>query len=156
MGRYTGGSSAGLGKAQRIDSSLRDNWLSCFCLAWWEWRVARQCCLVPLWKRGMWNPTGLLASHQRVWLFGRIAWSAGSRLWVGYQPRFKYQWGCRCQDVTIPRVSWPASWPLPVSTGMGIPRILAAMVVLRSSFSRGLSLPDHKRYHLRCELLCFQ
>ena len=27
--------------------------------------------------------------------------SAGSRLWVCYQPRFEYQWGCRCQDVTI-------------------------------------------------------
>ena len=37
-GRYIGGSSAGLGKAQRIDSSLRADWLSCFSLAWWEWR----------------------------------------------------------------------------------------------------------------------
>ena len=29
-GRYTGGSSIGMGKAQRIDSSFRANWLSCF------------------------------------------------------------------------------------------------------------------------------
>ena len=52
---YIGGSSAGLGKAQRIDSSLRADWLSCFSLAWWEWRVARQGCLVPLRKGGMWQ-----------------------------------------------------------------------------------------------------
>ena len=54
-GHYIGGSSAGLGKAQRIDSSLRADWLSCFSLAWWEWRVARQGCLVPLRKGGMWQ-----------------------------------------------------------------------------------------------------
>ena len=54
-GHYIGGSSAGLGKAQRIDSSLRADWLSCFCLAWSEWRVARQGCLVPLRKGGMWQ-----------------------------------------------------------------------------------------------------
>ena len=55
MGRYTGGSSAGLGKAQGIDNSLRADWLSCFFLALWEWRVARQWCLVPLRERGMWQ-----------------------------------------------------------------------------------------------------
>ena len=54
-GRYIGGSSAGLGKAQRIDNWLRADWLSCFSLAWWEWRVARQGCLVPLRKGGMWQ-----------------------------------------------------------------------------------------------------
>ena len=54
-GHYIGGSSAGLGKAQRIGSSLRADWLSCFSLAWWEWRVARQGCLVPLRKGGMWQ-----------------------------------------------------------------------------------------------------
>ena len=54
-GHYIGGSSAGLGKSQRIDSSLRADWLSCFSLAWWEWRVARQGCLVPLRKGGMWQ-----------------------------------------------------------------------------------------------------
>ena len=41
-GHYIGGSSAGLGKAQRIDRSLRADWFSCFSLAWWEWGVARQ------------------------------------------------------------------------------------------------------------------
>ena len=54
-GRYTGGSSAGLGKARRIDSSLRADWLSCFFLAWWEWWVARQGCLVPLRNGEMWQ-----------------------------------------------------------------------------------------------------
>ena len=44
--RYIGGSSAGLCKAQRIDSSLGADWLSCFFLAWWEWQVSRQGCLV--------------------------------------------------------------------------------------------------------------
>ena len=78
-GLYIGGSSAGLGKAQRIDSSLRADWLSCFFLAWWEWRVATQGCLVQLWKGECYNPAGLLASRQRVWLFGRIGESAGSR-----------------------------------------------------------------------------
>ena len=42
--RYIGVSSAGLGKAQCIDSSLRADWLPCFSLAWWvgglpEWDV---------------------------------------------------------------------------------------------------------------------
>ena len=54
-GHYIGGSSAGLGKAQRIDSSLRADWLSCFSLAWWEWWVARQGWLVPLRRGGMWQ-----------------------------------------------------------------------------------------------------
>ena len=54
-GYYIRGSSAGLGKAQHIESSLRADWLSCFSLAWWGWRVARQGCLVPLRKGGMWQ-----------------------------------------------------------------------------------------------------
>ena len=54
-GHNIGGGSTGLGKAQRIDSSLRADWLSCFSLAWWEWRVARQGCLGPLKKGGMWQ-----------------------------------------------------------------------------------------------------
>ena len=54
-GRHIGGSSAGLGEAQRIDSSLRADWLSCFSLAWREWWVARQEHLVPLRKGGMWQ-----------------------------------------------------------------------------------------------------
>ena len=68
LGCYIGGSSTGLGKAQHIDSSLRADWLSCFSLSWWEWRVARQGCLVPLRKGGMWqssqpasfSPAGLI------------------------------------------------------------------------------------------------
>ena len=55
LGHYIGSSYAGLGKAQHIDSSLKTDWLSCFSLAWWEWRVARQRCLVPLRKVGMWQ-----------------------------------------------------------------------------------------------------
>ena len=55
LGHYIGGSSTGLGKAQHIDRSLRADWLSCFSLAWCEWRVARQGCLVPLRKGGMWQ-----------------------------------------------------------------------------------------------------
>ena len=48
--------------------------------------------------RGVWchwgreecdNPAGLLASRQRVWPFGRVGQSAGSRLWVGSQSRFE-------------------------------------------------------------------
>ena len=100
-GHYIGGSSTGLGKAQRIDSSLKADWLSCFSLAWWECQVT---------DRGVWchwgreecdNPADLLASRQRVWPFGRVGWSAGSRLWVGYQSRFENQWGCRCRDITL-------------------------------------------------------
>ena len=55
QGHYIGGSSAGLGKAQRIDCLLKADWVSCFSLAWWEWRVAGQGCLVPLRKGGMWQ-----------------------------------------------------------------------------------------------------
>ena len=54
-GRYIGGLSADLGKAQRIDSLLRADWLSCFFVACWEWRVARQGWLVSLRKGGMWQ-----------------------------------------------------------------------------------------------------
>ena len=68
-GRYIGGSSTGLGKAQHIYSSLRADWLSCFSLAWWEWQV--------VWchwgKKECENPAGLLASRQLVWPFGRIS-----------------------------------------------------------------------------------
>ena len=77
-GHYIGGSSAGLGEAQGVDSSLRADWLSCFSLAWWEWRVARQGCLVPLRKGGMWqssrpasfSPAGLTLWPNRLkrWL----------------------------------------------------------------------------------------
>ena len=71
LGHYIRGSPAGLGKAQRIDSSLRADWLSCFSLAWWECRVAWQGCLVPLRKGGMWqssrpasfSPAGLTLQH---------------------------------------------------------------------------------------------
>ena len=72
LGHHIGGSSAGLGKTQRIDSSLRPT-----------------DCHVSLWPvengglpdRGVWchwgreecdNPAGLLASRQMVWLFGWI------------------------------------------------------------------------------------
>ena len=71
-GHYIGDLSAGLCKAQRIDSSLRADWLSCFSLAWWEWRVARQGCLVPLRREECDNPAGLLASRQRVCPFGQV------------------------------------------------------------------------------------
>ena len=82
-GHYIGGSYAGLGKAQRIDSSLRADWLSCFSLAWWEWRVARQGCLVPLRKGGMWqssrpasfSPAGLTLWPS--WLEGWLATLSG-------------------------------------------------------------------------------
>ena len=69
-GLYIGGSSAGLGKAQRIDSSLRADWLSCFSLAWWEWRVARQGCLVSLRKGDMWKssrPASFSPAGQTLW-----------------------------------------------------------------------------------------
>ena len=60
------------------------------------------------------NPAGLLASRQRVWLFGRIGKSAGSRLWVGYKPRFEYQWDCRCRDVALG--ARPQTWESPEPT----------------------------------------
>ena len=66
-----GGSSAGLGKAQRIDHTLRADWLSRFSLAWWEWRVARQGCLVPSRKGVMWQ-SGRLASFSPA---GLTLWS---------------------------------------------------------------------------------
>ena len=69
-GRCIGGSSAGLGKAQRMDSSFRADWLSCFSLAWWEWRVARQGCLVSLRKEGMWQssrPASLSPAGLTLW-----------------------------------------------------------------------------------------
>ena len=95
-GRYIGGSSAGLGKAQRIDSSLRADWLSCFFLAWWEWQVARQGCLVQLRKWGMWQssrPANFLPARLTLWPNWWERWLA--------IPRFEYQWGCRCWDATI-------------------------------------------------------
>ena len=67
---YIGGSSAGLGKAQRIDSSPRADWLSCFSLAWLEWRVATQGCLVQLRKGGMWQssrPASFLPAGLTLW-----------------------------------------------------------------------------------------
>ena len=92
-GHYIGGSSAGVGKAQRIDSSLRADWLSCFSLAWWEWRVARQGCLVPLRKGGMWqsnrpasfSPAGLTLwpSWLNCWLATLSGLSVHVRIPVG-------------------------------------------------------------------------
>ena len=92
-GHYIGGSSAGLGKVQRIDSSLRADWLSCFSLAWWEWRVARQGCLVPLRKGGMWqssrpasfSPAGLTLwpSWLERWLATLSGLSVQARIPVG-------------------------------------------------------------------------
>ena len=67
LGRYIGGLSTGLDKAQRIDSSLRADWLSCFSLAWWEWRVARQGCLLPLRKGGMWQSTSFSPVGLTLW-----------------------------------------------------------------------------------------
>ena len=64
-GRYIGGWSAGLGKARRIDSALRTDWLSCF---WPDENGG-----LP--DRGVWcywgreecdNPAGLQASRQRA------------------------------------------------------------------------------------------
>ena len=68
---YIRGSSTGLGIAQRIDSSLRADWLSCF------WPFVNG----GLPDRGIWcrwgkedcdNPAGPLASRWRVWPFGRV------------------------------------------------------------------------------------
>ena len=97
-GRYIWGSSAGLGKAQRIDSSLRADWLSCFSLAWWEWRVARQGCLVPLRKGGMWqssrpasfSPAGLTlwSSWLECWLETLSGLSVQVRIPVGLPGRY--------------------------------------------------------------------
>ena len=78
-GRYIGGLSVGLGKAQRIDSSLRADWLSCFSPAWWEWRVARQGCLVPLRKWGMWQsswPASFSPAGLTLWLNWLEPWLA--------------------------------------------------------------------------------
>ena len=92
-GHYIGGSSTGLGKAQRIDSSPRADWLSCFSLAWWELRVARQGCLVPLRKGGMWkssrpasfSPAGLIfwPSWLERWLATLSGLSVQVRILVG-------------------------------------------------------------------------
>ena len=76
---YIGGSSTGLGKAQCIDSSLRADWLSCFSLAWWEWRVARQGCLVPLMKGGMWQssrPASFSSAGLTLWPSWLECWLA--------------------------------------------------------------------------------
>ena len=78
-GHYIGGSSAGLGEAQRVDNSLRADWLSCFSLAWWEWRVARQGCLVPLRKGGMWQssrPASFSPAGLTLWLNRLKRWLA--------------------------------------------------------------------------------
>ena len=93
-----GGSSAGLGKAQRIDNSLRADWLSCFSLAWWEWRVARQGCLVPLRKGGMlqssrpasFSPAGLALwpSWLERWLATLSGLSVQVRIPVGLPGRY--------------------------------------------------------------------
>ena len=69
-GCYLGGSSKGLIEALPIDSSLRADWLSCFSLAWWECQVARQGCLVPLRKGGMWQssqPDSFLPAGLTLW-----------------------------------------------------------------------------------------
>ena len=101
-GHYIGGSSAGLGKAQRIDSSLRADWLSCFSLAWWEWWVARQGCLVPLRKGGMWqssrpasfSPAGLTLwpSWLERWLATLSGLSVQVRIPVGLSVPGHYKW----------------------------------------------------------------
>ena len=97
-GHYIGGSSAGLGKAQHIDSSLRADWLSCFSLAWWEWRVARQGWLVPLRKWGMWQsnqPASFLPAGLNLWPELVRALARDSE-WAISQ----YQWGCQWRDIT--------------------------------------------------------
>ena len=92
-GHNIGGRSAGLGKAQCIDSWLRADWLPCFSLAWWEWQVARQGCLVPLKKGGMWqsswpasfSPAGLTLwpSWLERWLVTLSGLSVQVRIPVG-------------------------------------------------------------------------
>ena len=101
-GRYIEASSAGMGEAQRINS-LKAEWLSWFSLAWLEWRVARQGCLVPLRKGGMWQssqPASFPPAGLTLWSIWLERWLA-TQSRVGYQPRFEYQWGCRCRDVTL-------------------------------------------------------
>ena len=69
-GHYTGGSSAGLGETQCIDSSLRADCFFMF-LAWCEWWVTRQGCLVPLRKGRMWQPSwpaSLSRAGLNLWL----------------------------------------------------------------------------------------
>ena len=98
-GHYIGGSSAGLGKAQRVDSSFKADWLSCFCLAWCEWRVARQGCLVSLRKGGMWqssrpasfSPAGLTLwpSWLERWLATLSGLSVQVRIAVGLPWHYK-------------------------------------------------------------------
>ena len=99
-GRYIGGSSAGLGKAQCIDNSFRANWLSCFFLAWWEWWVARQGCLVPLRKEGMWQsswPASLSLVGLTLWPSRLKSWLAS---WNGSSAQGWIRVGCWCRDVT--------------------------------------------------------
>ena len=88
-GQYIGSSSAGLGKAQRIDSSLSTDWLSCFSLAWWEWRVARQVCRVPLRKGGMWQssqPATFSPAGLTLWPSWLERWLA-TLSWLSVQAR---------------------------------------------------------------------
>ena len=131
-GHFIGGSSAGLGKAQRIDSSLRADWLSCFSLAWWEWRVARQGCLVPLRKGGMWqssrpasfSPAGLTLwpSWLKRWLATLSGLSVQVRIPVGLPGHYKSnesvceEWIWKHSHLPPNRPApWPAASPVSAS-----------------------------------------
>ena len=99
-GHYIGGSSAGLGKAQRIDSSLRADWLSCFSLVWCEWQVARQGCLVPLRKGGMWQssrPASFSPAGLTLWPSWLERWLAtlsglSVQVWIPVGLPGHYKW----------------------------------------------------------------
>ena len=112
-GHYIGGSSGGLSKAQRIDSSLRADWLSCFSLAWWEWWLPdRAGCLVPLRKGGMWqssrpasfSPAGLTLwpSWLERWLATLSGLSAQVRIPVGLSGHYTYKRPSQCCNLISP------------------------------------------------------
>ena len=106
-GHYIGGSSVGLGKAQRIDSSLRADWLSCFSMAWWEWRVARQGCLVSLRKGGMWQssrPASFSPAGLTLWPSWLERWLA-TRIPVGLPGHYKHNNNRSYCDVIMTSVS---------------------------------------------------
>ena len=118
LGLHIGSSSAGLGKAQSIDSSLRADWLSCL----WPGENG------GLPDRGGWchwgreecdNQAGLLASQP----VGLTLWPSQLGRWLatlsGLSTQVQIPCGCRCRDVTVDRPIHLIDWVFSIAWSVG-------------------------------------
>ena len=115
-----GGSSAGLGKAQPIDSSLRADWLSCFSLAWSGCRARRfplpdrpSQVKLPVWQVDL-NRFFFFIWYMQIEEF-QNSWSRASD---DFEIRQALGWGVTRQGCLAPLRNGgmcPSSWPASLS-----------------------------------------